>query len=106
MADGYNPMASFQEGAVNSKGKGPMTRKTVTSIRCVPRYGYDFAEVRSLDVEVGNMFDEEILRDAIERFFLMQGIGDAVYAIDVDDDGYFAIINDEAYQDDWGEAVF
>ena len=84
-----------------------MMKKTVASVRCVPRYGYDFAEVRSLDVEIaGSLHDEEVLKEAIERHFLSMGIGDAVYDMDVDDDGFFAIINDEAYQDDWGEALF
>ena len=84
-----------------------MMKKLVASVRCVPRYGYDFAEVRSLDVELaGSIHDEEVLREAVERYFLSIGIGDAVFDIDVDDDGYFAIINDEAYQDDWGESIF
>ena len=30
------------------------------------------------------------------------GGGDAVYDIEVDDDGYFAVINDEAYDVRWG----
>lgn len=80
-------------------------RKTVTSMRCVPRYGYEFADVRMVDLDVRNAYDENELRIATQVFFAALGIEDAVYDIDVDDDGYFAIINDEAYLSNWGEAL-
>ena len=78
-----------------------MTR-VVTNIRCVPRYGYDYTEVRTVDLELPAGFDDAHLHRVLNRWFAQRGIEQAVFAIDVDDDGYFAVINDEAYQQPWG----
>lgn len=77
-------------------------KKTLTTIRCVPRYGFDYTEVRSIDIGLTDVDDAQELADAIRRWFAAIGIADALYAIEVDDNGYFAIINDEAYHQDWG----
>jgi hypothetical protein len=77
-------------------------RRVQTKIRCVPRFGYDFAQVREIDVDVENSHDDAELRSAVNLYFAARGISDALYDLDVDDDGYFAIVNDEAFHDDWG----
>ena len=71
-------------------------------IRCVPRFGYDNTEVRTIDLEVAREAEEEELRQAVYFYFAARGISDAVYDIAVDDNGYFAVINDEAYDVQWG----
>ncbi|MBI5863282.1 MAG: hypothetical protein HZB38_01970 [Planctomycetes bacterium] len=81
-------------------------KKTVTSIRCVPRFGYDYAQVRSIDLDLPEGWDDDDLRTALTHFFAYRSIADAVFAVEADDDGFFAIINDEAYQHEWGEALF
>lgn len=80
-------------------------KKTALTIRCVPRYGYDNTEVRAVDVGVSHRAPEPELRQALYFYFAARGIQDAVYDIDVDDDGYFAVINDEAYEIPWGEPL-
>lgn len=80
-------------------------RKTLTTVRCVPRYGYEHAQVRTVDLELHDVADEHELRTALQSWFAQRGIADAVYDITVDDDGYFAVINDDAYHREWGEAV-
>jgi len=77
-------------------------KKTLTTIRCVPRYGYEFTQVRTVDLDVADACDEHELLAALTMWFNARNIPDAVYAIDVDDNGFFAIINDEAYRHDWG----
>jgi len=77
-------------------------KKTALMIRCVPRYGLDNTEVRTLDLDIPRDADETTLRGALNLFFAVRGISDAVYDVDVDDDGYFAIINDEVYDAKWG----
>ena len=86
--------------------RGGKMRKTVTTIRCVPRYGYEHAQVRTVDLELYDAADENEMRSALELWFAQRGIGDAVFDIAVDDDGFFAVINDEAYFDSWGEVIF
>ncbi len=71
-------------------------------IRCVPRFGYDNTEVRTIDLDVSQHAEEEELRHAVYFYFAARGISDAVYDVAVDDDGWFAIINDEAYDNAWG----
>lgn len=83
-----------------SKGR-PMTR-VVTTIRCVPRVGLHFTEVRTVELEVPAGIDETGLHRALNLWFAQHGVEEAVYAIDVDDHGYFAVINDEAYRMPWG----
>lgn len=77
-------------------------RKTALMLRCVPRFGFDNSEVRTIDLDVPPGVEEEELRHAVQFFFSSRGISDALYDIDVDDYGFFAIINDEIYDWDWG----
>ncbi|MBW7906022.1 MAG: hypothetical protein LC135_10445 [Phycisphaerae bacterium] len=79
-------------------------RKTLTTLRCVPRFGYDNTEVRIVELEVGEL-DHDSLLESLQRWFAMRGISDAVFDIDADDDGYFAIINDEVYAETWGRSL-
>ena len=81
-------------------------KKTALKIRCVPRFGFEDTEVRMVDLDVPPQhMDERPLRDALNVYFASRGINDAVYAIDVDDSGFFAIINDEVYDVPWGEPL-
>lgn len=77
-------------------------KKTGLMIRCVPRYGFERTEVRTIDLDLPPDAREEELHQAVCFFFAARGIGDAVYDIQVDEDGYFAVINDEAYNAQWG----
>lgn len=81
-------------------------RKTLTTIRCVPRYGYDFAKVRSVDLDLPEGWDEHNLQTVLTRWFAERSVADAVYDIEVDDDGFFAVVNDEAFHEQWGEEIF
>lgn len=80
-------------------------RRTATTIRCVPRFGYDDTEVRFVDLDVPYDAEERELYETLRYWFASQGIADAVYDIDVDDDGFFAIVNDEVYEENWGTPV-
>ncbi len=80
-------------------------KKTALAIRCVPRYGYDNTEVRTVDLDVPHNADEDVLRSALTFYFAARGISDAVYDIAVDDSGFFAIVNDEVYDIQWGTPV-
>jgi hypothetical protein len=77
-------------------------RKTATTIRCVPRYGLNDTQVRTIELDAPLHAGERDLRHVLEFFFASRGVADAVYDIDVVDYGYFAIINDEAYEYEWG----
>ncbi|MEW6197825.1 MAG: hypothetical protein AB1601_04060 [Planctomycetota bacterium] len=77
-------------------------RKTALMVRCVPRYGFDNTEVRTVDLDVPRDADERTLHEALTFYFAGRGISDAVYDIGVDDNGFFAIVNDEAYEVPWG----
>ena len=77
-------------------------RKTVTTIRCVPRLGLDYTELRVVDIDVHDDADEDELRTVLTQWFAHRGIADALYDVDVDREGYLAIINDEAYLATWG----
>ena len=85
--------------------RGGKMRKTLTTVRCVPRYGFEYAQVRTIDVDVLDLTDEQELLTALRTWFAQRGISDAVYDVAVDDNGFFAVINDEAYRYDWGEAI-
>ena len=80
-------------------------KKTALMIRCVPRFGFENTEVRTIDLDLPRDSEEQELREAVTFFFASHGIDDALYDIDVDDDGYFAIINDEVYAAAWGTPV-
>ncbi len=77
-------------------------KKTALMIRCVPRCGFDSTEVRTVDLDVPRSSDEEQLRHALDAYLRACGVDQAVYDIAVDDDGFFAVINDEAYSFEWG----
>ncbi len=76
-----------------------------TVVRCVPRYGYDFAEVRAVELGVSRDAGESEVHAALERWFAAIGLDDAVFAIETDANGVFAIINDEAYHVRWGKSL-
>lgn len=80
-------------------------KKTLTSIRCVPRFGYDYTQVRSIDLEINDLHDEVEIARSVKRWFAIHGIADALYAIEVDDNGFFAVVNDEAFQQNWGAPI-
>lgn len=80
-------------------------RKTATSIRCVPRLGLDNTQVRTVDLDLPENWDETDLQVVLSNWFGARGVGDAIYAIEVDPDGFFAVINDEAFEQAWGEAL-
>ena len=80
-------------------------RKTMTTVQCVPRFGYEHAKVRTIDLDLFDAADEQELLVALRTWFAQHGIADAVYDVSNDHNGFFAIINDEAYRHDWGEAL-
>ena len=85
--------------------RGRTMRRTLTNVRCVPRYGYDYAQVRTVELDLPESWEEGELRTVLGVYFSSRGIESAIYDIDADDDGFFAIINDEAYQAEWGETL-
>jgi hypothetical protein len=80
-------------------------RKTATTVRCVPRCGFDRTEVRGVDLDLIDAADELELLRALQGWFAARGIADAVYDLDVDNNGFFAIINDEVYDEEWGSPI-
>lgn len=80
-------------------------RKTALMVRCVPRYGFENTEVRTVDLDVPHDADESTLQEALTFYFAGRGISDALYDIAVDDNGFFAIVNDEAYDYTWGRPL-
>lgn len=85
------------------RGRG--MKRTLTTIRCVPRYGYDETEVRTVELDLSEDFAQPELDRALAKWFAVRGIADAVFAIDQDDEGFYAIINDEAYASEWGQPL-
>ena len=77
-------------------------KRTALMVRCVPRFGYDHTEVRTIDLEVARDASEEQLRAAVTFYFAARGISEAVFDVAADDYGWYAVINDEAYEVDWG----
>jgi len=90
----------------NVAARDEAKKKTATEIRCVPRYGYEHTEVRTVHVDLPRGAEEDELRDALTFYFASRGVSDAVYDIEVDDYGFFAVINDEAYAFEWGTALY
>lgn len=80
-------------------------RKTALMVRCVPRYGFENTEVRTVDLDVPHDADEQVLHEALTFYFAGRGISDALYDIAVDDNGFFAIVNDEAFDYSWGRPL-
>ncbi|MCA9245073.1 MAG: hypothetical protein KDA32_14035 [Phycisphaerales bacterium] len=68
----------------------------------MPRYGYDSTGVRTIDLDMFASFTPGELYEALRVFFLSRGIEEAIYDVDHDEDGWYAIINDEAYESEWG----
>lgn len=81
-----------------------MIRRTLTTVRCVPRCGFDYTQVRMVSLEAPEG-DEDSIRAALDRWFRAIGIEQAVFDVDADDNGFFAIVNDEAFQAPWGEKL-
>ncbi len=77
-------------------------KRIATTVRCVPRFGFDNTEVRTIDLDGVDDASERQLLEALERWFALRGIADAVYDIQADNNGLFAIINDEAFEEEWG----
>lgn len=77
-------------------------RSVMTSIRCVPRLGCDFTQVRTIELGVAPGYGELDVRDALTAWFADRGLEEVVYDVGVDNDGYYAVINDEAYYEEWG----
>lgn len=80
-------------------------KRTALMVRCVPRFGYDHTEVRTIDLDLGHEASEEQLRAAVTFYFAARGISDAVFDVLADDYGWYAVINDEAYEVDWGRPL-
>ncbi|MBK9126666.1 MAG: hypothetical protein IPM13_02555 [Phycisphaerales bacterium] len=80
-------------------------RKTAYMVRCVPRYGFDNTEVRTIDLDLPPFAEHDELEHALGFYFASRGISDAVFAIECDADGYFAVINDEVYERQWGKPL-
>lgn len=81
------------------------SKRTALLMRCIPRFGYQNTEVRMIDLDVS---PESQMRDIWQRvnvYFAARRIHDAVYDVGVDNDGYYAVINDEAFGQDWGKPV-
>lgn len=77
-------------------------KKTVTTIRCVPRLGLGETQFRIVELDLYDDADEQQLFDALTAWFANRGIADAVYDINLDDEGFLAVINDEVYDRSWG----
>ncbi len=80
-------------------------KRTLTSIRCVPRFGYSYTDVRTIDLGLDDEISEHDLASVLREWFSRRNIDDAVFDVGYDDDGVFAIINDEAYEHAWGEPL-
>ncbi len=80
-------------------------KKLATTIRCLPRLGLDYTELRLVDVDVEQDATDGELYQAVLRYFARHGLHDAVFAVEVDQDGVFAIINDDAYTTEWGATL-
>ena len=77
-------------------------KRTATTIRCVPRYGYESTNVRTIDLDLDADVDERGLLAALRTWFAQRHLPEAVFDVGVDEDGYFAVINDETFAEDWG----
>lgn len=77
-------------------------RSVLTTIRCVPRLGCDFTQVRTIELGIAPGCQEMDVRDALAAWFGDRGLDEVVYDVTLDDDGYCAVINDEAYYKEWG----
>jgi hypothetical protein len=69
----------------------------------VPRFGYEYTQLRLVDLDVSEHAEAEEIMNILRLWFASRGIADAVFDLDRDDEGWFAIINDEAFEREWGE---
>ena len=100
------PTYNESEGGDSRRSRdGIEMKKTLTTIRCVPRYGYDHTDVRIVELDLIDEVDERELLGVLRAWFEMRGISEAVYDVAFDDDGIFAIVNDEAYHEQWGASL-
>lgn len=76
--------------------------RTLTTVRCVPRYGYESTGVRIIELDMFASFSAGELYEALRVYFMSRGLEEAIYDVDLDADGWCAIINDEAYEAEWG----
>lgn len=74
----------------------------MTTLRCVPRLGLPHTQLRAIDIDINEDAEDFQLRETVDQWFAQQGIADAVYDVEFDDEGLLAVINDEAYSHDWG----
>ena len=77
-------------------------KRIATTVRCVPRFGFENTDVRAIDVDLAEDAGVPEVREALERWFAQRGIADALYDIQYDDNGLFAIVNDDAFTETWG----
>ena len=80
-------------------------KRVATTVRCVPRYGYANTEVRTVDLDLSEDADGDEVSTALRVWFAQRGIDDAVYDVHTDDSGFFAVVNDEIYDREWGTAL-
>lgn len=80
-------------------------KRVATMVRCVPRFGFADTDVRTVDLDLPADYDESVLHEQLERWFAHKGIAEAVFAIEYDDNGPFAVVNDEAFDSDWGTPI-
>jgi hypothetical protein len=80
-------------------------KRVVTTVRCVPRCGFANTEVRTVDLDLTEDPDGDDVKTALEVWFAQRGIDEAVYDVHTDDHGFFAVVNDETYDRDWGTAM-
>ncbi len=100
---GHDSKSAYNEAGYESEGpREGDVKRTLTTIRCVPRYGFEHTQVRTVDIDLTDPDDEAEMLRMLRTWFDSIGVSDAVYDIAVDDDGFFAIVNDEAYHQDWG----
>lgn len=88
--------------AAGNEGGAEAMKRVATTIRCVPRVGLENTDVRLVDLDLPGNADDQALFSALNAWFAEHGIADAVYDIATDDDGFFAVVNDEAYLYEWG----
>lgn len=81
---------------------GSSMRSVLTTIRCIPRLGYNYTDVRTIELALATGSSEAEAHDALASWFADRGMPEAVYDLNLDDEGFCAVINDETYQHEWG----
>ena len=89
---GNDCWSAYNEAGYESQGpREGDVKRTLTAIRCVPRYGYDHAQVRTVDIDLADPHDDDAMLRLLRAWFDSIGVPDAVYDLAVDDDGFFAV---------------